>query len=289
MDNLDLDINNYDLDDLLNLFNLDYNFDENDLKKTKKTVLMTHPDKTGLDKSYFLFFKKAYEIVSQVYYFRGKRKNSSSTTYTTDDMEHLELIKSLDGKSIKDFNKWFNKMFDSVKLADDETDTGYGDWMKNSEIEKQENVKLRDFGVAFEKRKQNCKELVKYDGIKEINSNCGSNLVREKQELYNSEIFSKLKYDDLRRAHTETVIPVTNEDFERVPKFKNVNDYKMYRNNLNEKPISIRESNEYLNRKGEKDNKRNMQRAYSLIKRDEEIERAQDKWWNNLKRLKAGK
>ena len=62
-------------------------------------------------------------------------------------------------------------MFDSVKLEDDETDTGYGDWMENSEIEKHENVKLRDFGVAFEKRKQNCKELVKYDGIKDINSN----------------------------------------------------------------------------------------------------------------------
>ena len=54
MNNLDLDINNYDLDDLLNLFNLDYNFTGDDLKKTKRKVLMTHPDKTGLEMKYFL-------------------------------------------------------------------------------------------------------------------------------------------------------------------------------------------------------------------------------------------
>tara|TARA_Y100001970_G_C14239975_1_gene864282 strand:+ start:921 stop:1790 length:870 start_codon:yes stop_codon:yes gene_type:complete len=289
MNNLDLDINNYDLDDLLNLFKLDYNFTEDDLKKTKRKVLLTHPDKTGLEKKYFLFFMKAYEMVSQIYYFRGKRKRGGSTEYVTDDMEHLELIKSLDGKSIKEFNEWFNKMFDSVKLIDDEVDTGYGEWMKNSKIEEQEKVQLRDFGKAFEKRKRECKEIIKYNGIKEVNINCGTNLVREKQELYNSEIFSKLKYEDLRRAHTESVIPVTNEDYERVPKFKNVNDYKIYRNNASRNPLTMEESNKYLNKKNENETKRNMERAFSLLKRDEEIERAQDRWWNNLKRLKAGK
>jgi hypothetical protein len=288
MENLDLDINNYILDDLLNLFKLEYNFSEEELKKTKRQVLMTHPDKSGLDKKYFLFFKKAYEMISQIYYFRGKR-NKSNTTYTTDDTEHLELIKSLDGKSIREFNTWFNKMFESIKLTDEEQDTGYGDWIKNSEIEEYEKVKLRDFGVAFEKRKRECKEIVKYDGIKEINSSNGTNLLREKQDLYNCEIFSKLNYEDLKRAHTETVIPVTNDDYDRIPKFKNMNDYKNHRNNLNKKPPSIKESNNNLKMKRDDDTKINMQRAYKLLKRDEEIERAQDKWWNNLKRLKAGK
>ena len=51
---LDMNIDNYELQDLLDLFHLDYNFNEEDLKKTKKTVLMTHPDKSNLSKEYFL-------------------------------------------------------------------------------------------------------------------------------------------------------------------------------------------------------------------------------------------
>jgi hypothetical protein len=57
---LDMNIDNYELQDLLDLFHLDYNFNEEDLKKTKKTVLMTHPDKSNLSKEYFLFFSAAY-------------------------------------------------------------------------------------------------------------------------------------------------------------------------------------------------------------------------------------
>jgi len=44
----DFNIENYDYDDLLNLFKIPYNFDENDLKKSKLVVLKTHPDKSGL-------------------------------------------------------------------------------------------------------------------------------------------------------------------------------------------------------------------------------------------------
>ena len=109
METLDLNIRNYKLDDLLNLFGLDYNFTEYELKKTKKVVLKTHPDKSGLDREYFLFFMKAYEMICQIYYFRGKRKKTSyDTNYNAIEGENLELIKGLDGKSIKEFNNWFN-------------------------------------------------------------------------------------------------------------------------------------------------------------------------------------
>ena len=36
MDEIDLDINNYTLEDLLNLFKLSYNFDKDDLKNAKE-------------------------------------------------------------------------------------------------------------------------------------------------------------------------------------------------------------------------------------------------------------
>tara|TARA_B100000780_G_scaffold131660_1_gene92314 strand:- start:158 stop:424 length:267 start_codon:yes stop_codon:yes gene_type:complete len=56
--NMDLNIDNYDFDDILTLFKLPYHYSEKDLKATKKKVLRTHPDKSGLDKDYFLFFPK---------------------------------------------------------------------------------------------------------------------------------------------------------------------------------------------------------------------------------------
>ena len=67
MDSLDLDLDNYELPDLLNLFKLDYNFKTEDLKQAKRMVLMTHPDKSQLPKEYFLFFSKAYKIIYSIY------------------------------------------------------------------------------------------------------------------------------------------------------------------------------------------------------------------------------
>ena len=53
---LDLDINNYDLQDILHLFKLPVNFDEQDLKRAKQIVLKTHPDKSNLPSDYFIFY-----------------------------------------------------------------------------------------------------------------------------------------------------------------------------------------------------------------------------------------
>ena len=53
---LDLDLENYSLQELLNLFKLKNNFSINDLKITKKMVMLMHPDKSGLEKEYFLFY-----------------------------------------------------------------------------------------------------------------------------------------------------------------------------------------------------------------------------------------
>ena len=52
---LDLNIDNYTLNDLYNLFNVSY-LDEPSLKTAKQIVLKMHPDKSQLDSKYFLFF-----------------------------------------------------------------------------------------------------------------------------------------------------------------------------------------------------------------------------------------
>jgi len=49
---IDLNIDNYNLHDLLNLFKLDFDFNEDDMKQAKRVVLKTHPDKSKMDKKY---------------------------------------------------------------------------------------------------------------------------------------------------------------------------------------------------------------------------------------------
>ena len=67
MEQLDLNINNYDLEKLLQLFNLSYDFSYNDLKLSIKKLYKIHPDKSGLDPKYFMFFKRAYTIVLNIF------------------------------------------------------------------------------------------------------------------------------------------------------------------------------------------------------------------------------
>jgi hypothetical protein len=285
--NVDLNIENYELDDLLNLFNLSYNFGEQEIKRVKMVVMKTHPDKSGLENKYFLFFQKAYKMLLEMYYFRGKRKKSYNTEYKDLEYENVELIKSLDGKSVIEFNNWFNKMFESVKLSNEEMDSGYGDWLKNGEIKNTKNVKLSDFGVEFEKRKKECKDLVIRRDVENGVYNLGANLLNEKPDLYESNIFSKLKYEDLKKAHTETVVPVCMEDFDNMPKFNSMEEYVRYRDSKKTEPLDVKKSRKYLSERDDKVNESSMRRAYKLLKRDEEMERAQEKWWKNFKRLKS--
>ena len=61
------------------------------------------------------------------------------------------LLHSLNGKSISEFNKWFNEQFEKVKVNDEENDSGYGKWIKDNEVsETNERISLSEFGRVFE-------------------------------------------------------------------------------------------------------------------------------------------
>ena len=107
---LDLDINNYDLNDLLSLFKLEYNFTEDDLKRAKKTALMTHPDKSQMDKKYFLFFTSAYKVIYSIYQFRTRANSQQSTEYFIEeekDEDKEALLRDISKK--KNFDYKFKK------------------------------------------------------------------------------------------------------------------------------------------------------------------------------------
>ena len=115
-ENLDLNIQNYNLNDLLNLFKLNTNFTEEDLKNAKKIVLKTHPDKSNLDKKYFLFFSSAYKILFQLYNFKNRIESKNTEYYVEEDENNKLLIEKVLKKD--NFNEWFNKEFEKLNIKE---------------------------------------------------------------------------------------------------------------------------------------------------------------------------
>lgn len=277
---MDLNIDNYALQDLLNLFKLNYDFTAEDLKQAKKIVIKTHPDKSSLDKEYFLFFVKAFKLVNSIHQFRTR---SACTVYTTDqfkDEENEKLIKSI-AKS-PNFSKAFNDFFENNYVRTEDIANGYGDWLKSDEDISGANISnVTQLTETFEVKKNEMRAIIGKKDIKEMGETSSYyNLGGDVPDDYGSAIFSSLPYEDLRKAHVESVVPVSKKDYEERIRFSGVNDLKKYRDSDTtiQTPISLSQSTEYLQNKQKTENKNTVMRAYELVKQDEKANKAQLKW-----------
>ena len=139
MDNLDLNIDHYSIDDIISLFKISNKLTSQEMKAAKRIVLMSHPDKSRLDSNYFLFFTKAYKILYSIFTHKNKtmktedcversRKRDDKNTEVLVDQNLSSLSSS--SKCDHDFTIWFNKYFEENKESDDIEDQGYGSWLK---------------------------------------------------------------------------------------------------------------------------------------------------------------
>ena len=148
----------------------------------------------------------------------------------------------------------FNKMFEQTRMPDPEED-GYGDWLKdeksNNDAPKFSGKFNRDvFNQMFEEDSKqhggNNQQIVHHQPQSLIMSqNFGVELGRERPDSYTSAYDgsrSGMVFTDLKQAYTECVIPVTEEDYERMPKFKNINDYQNHREKQQITPLSKEEA-----------------------------------------------
>ena len=110
-----LDIHMYNFEELLNLFNLSYDMDIHDMKRAKKQVLMTHPDKSKLDAKYFLFYKKAFDVIVKFYENQTKQNQTvSNDTKYNPGQQHYDketsknINKSINAMDKSKFNNTFN-------------------------------------------------------------------------------------------------------------------------------------------------------------------------------------
>ena len=103
-------------------------------------------------------------------------------------------------------------------------------------------------------------------GISQIGNTGGHNLSRQRPEEYTSAIFSKLAYEDLKKAHTESVVPVTQADFEHKRKFQTTDQLRHHRNEQNVEPLSLQQARNYLKVQQQQQEVDDTHRVYRFIK-----------------------
>ena len=378
MESLDLNIDNYNLPDILALFNLPTLFNEGDLKRAKLAVLKTHPDKSQLPKEYFLFFTKAYRIVHQIYTIRHPAINehytqrsertprtgdvpsvrcvAKDTPYTPIDggmaatataaatsaaksvVDYTRLMRSEGYRAdaddeysqgthermkqrldemmggtgggagapakVKEFNQWFNQKFEQYRLKDDEAETGYDAWFRDTAdntAEADDSGTWADKVARLNQKKQELRnkyalvertELEYAGGDYGVGGGGGAgggyDLTRERPQEYSSGIFGNLRYEDLKKAHTETVIPVTEEDYYKTKRFNNINELQTFRDqsrrDLHKQTSKAEQENIYQQTKMRQEEE-DTRRAFILAKQDEISRDIHKKLYSDIFRL----
>ena len=277
LDNLDLDIANYDLDDILNLFQLNIYFTEDDLRNVKKYVLLTHPDKSKLPDKYFLFFKEAYDQLVGVYNFRHKKETKREKAENL--MKNTENIFQDHQKNKKEFNKRFNELFEKY-VPNANSENGYGEWLQKKSETTYSCNNRREMNDIIENKKTELSALTKFQDIKETTQHSIDNIDGTTPDGYQSALFSKLTFDDLKHAHEESVIPVTIHDMKQSP--SGVEEMKAERSafiNPSENAHAI------LMNKQENEDKSAAYRAHRLLQQDEIARKATQNWIGGFKHL----
>ena len=282
LNNMDLDISNYDLNDLLNLFKLDIQFTEQDLHKTKQWVLRTHPDKSKLPSAYFLFFKKAYNHLLSVYNFRNKSTSEREKVVDMDviSTDNKEIL--MNASKQKHFNKKFNTLFE--KYVDrDCNKNGYGTWLTSSSNSNETSCSNRnEMNNIINSKKEHLREISLMKDVRETGGEGYDDIDGSAPNGYQSALFSKLAYDDLKKAHEESVIPVTIDDMK--PIAQNVTELQFIRGqSIN--PETKERSNYILSEENNKEVALTSHRAYRLAQQDENARKTTRNWIGAFQQL----
>lgn len=287
INSLDLDLDHYSLEDLYHLFNINRGvLNEDSLKNAKQIVLKMHPDKSHLDSKYFLFFSKAYKRLYSIYEFQNKSHKKQYNTQDFYDESNKTILdnmfeKNKNFKDPKNFNSWFNDAFEKHRL-DNPIEQGYGDWLKSDEgfISVNENVTKGNMNEVFEQKKKQIQAMTVYTGVTDMfASTFGGSL------LDGGGDFSTDAYTDLRQAYTETLIPVTQEDYNKIQKFNNLSEYKAHRERVDVKPLTKEEAEIKLQQQQQQHDQHSAALAFKYAKEAEKVKEKQNSFWADLKQI----
>ena len=286
---LDLNMDNYSFDDVLHLFGFSKKtpITNKDLKQAYRKTLSTHPDKSGLPKDYFLFFSKAYKMIYSVFYVDEKKKQQEECAKKKvyQMWENKEIDESFIRETIEqdNFQEWFNQMFDKLNIVDEENDEGYGEWIKKES----DHIPIHSVNEMHEHIKQKQKECREITPFKSLCSTGGTsscyNILRDEVKEYSSGLFSSLAYEDLKKAHTETVVPVTEDDYKQRRQFKSVFELQSFRERDN--TSNYKDHDALYKAHKEEEEMQDRERQFKMMKQKEATEKVQNQWWRIVKTI----
>ena len=120
------------------------------------------------------------------------------------------------------------------------------------------------------KKKKEMRQVVLHEDFQPMNSSSNYDLTRSRPTYYSSDIFSKLPYEDLKRAHVETVVPVSQEDLLTRRSYNTVTELKTARNTQNMNPMNNRDVSTFLKQQEDKNMKLNSNIAFRLAQQSEQ-------------------
>ena len=271
-----LDIQTYSLEELLSLFGLTtYNISTNDLRQAKKRVLMLHPDKSKLDSKYFLFYKKAFDVIVQFYDNQNrqhKQVDGKELVYQpnedNDNSTSDHINKQINEISNSDFQDKFNRLFESNNMGN-RPDTTQNEWFKQEDNEfniPEGKISRNEMGDAFNRVKQQSNSVIKYNGVQEMlhtTSAGNSSLYEDNDQYVSCDPFGKLQYDDLRKVHRDqTVLAVSEHDFDQSKSYKSVDEFNRARSQYSYDPLEKEKATTMLQEQERVMNEQMMQKEY---------------------------
>ena len=297
LSSLDLDLNNYSREDLFKLFGITtQSLTPEIMKLCKQTVLKTHPDKCALPNSYFIFFGNAYKRLLSIYEFQ--RKNQINITidsnYDNLDSEYRQNGQTLDkmfkeNKDLKNpdnFNSWFNKQFEKMKLEEDDNN-GYGEWFKSdNDLPDLSNVSKNNLNSEMDKYKKQVQSLIEYKGISDSTGGWGGcELISKDNNFTQSSLGGdSMGYTDLKQAYTQSVIPVTEDDYNKQKKYRNVEELNRERSQKID-VISQDQTMEMLYNKNKIEEEQSAAMGFYFAQQEELIKQRTNDFWSSLKKI----
>lgn len=252
-----LNINMYSFQELLDLFQLSSKITIDDLKRAKTIVLKMHPDKSRLPPDYFLFYKKAFELV--VNYYNESVKTEAEVPKTeqtyTPLVDNDKKVANIVQKTMKDmgqekFQDKFNQLFETIV---EKPKQNVNDWFKNNDplFEFDDVNSAGGLAAAIDTIKQKSAAVIRYNGVETMNSSGPSygNLYDNEDDgsYVSCDPFGKLKYDDLRKVHKDqTVLAVSERDYEKVHKFSSMDHLQRERGSLNIQHVDKKEHERFF-------------------------------------------
>ena len=270
-----LDIHMYKFNEILELFNLSYNFGIEDLKRAKMVVLKTHPDKSGLPSDYFLFYKKAFDIV--VEYFKTNQKTgavvpqinplyNSSVGPDSNKSIQKQVTSNIQKMDKHDFSRKFNQLFEkNMQKKQSEKNQWFSSETPEYDVPKTNSA--AGIGSAIETIKRGSNAMSLYRGVEDlVIKSTGSSLYEDEEEegYVTSDPFSKLKFDDLRKVHKDqTVFAVSERDYENCKIYNSQEELRQERGSQVLTPIEKKEAERILRKREQDERERLLSKQHS--------------------------